>query len=213
MKVVIFGATGQVGRQLVIHALAKGWKVVAFGRNAEALIDRENEQFKAFKGYVLSVDDVAKALEGADAVLSALGGSFDGTDKSRSVGIKNIAAGMKKHGVRRLVALGGLGVLPTPDGGYLMDGEDYPTEYLPVGNEHRQAYLNLQASGLDWTFVCSPNIIDKDADNAFEVEAEAPAGAGEISTGNLALFMVEELERNEYVGKRVGIGNLEAAAQ
>lgn len=207
MTVTIFGATGQVGKQLVTHALAKGWNVKAFGRNTEQLIDRENDQFHTIKGYVLNAGDVEKAIKGSDAVLSALGGAFDGTDKSRSLGIKNIVAGMQKNGVRRIVALGGLGILPTANGGYRMDASDYPAEYVPVGLEHKQAYIHLKESGLDWTFVCSPDIVQNDADNQFAVKAEEPTGNYEISTGNLALFMVQELEREEFKQQRVGISN------
>lgn len=207
MIVTIFGATGQVGKQLVTHVMAKGWKVKAFGRNAEKLLDRENDQFSCIKGYVFSEEDVSFAIKGSDAVLSALGGAFDGTDKTRSLGIKNIIAGMEKNGVKRVIALGGTGVLPDANGGYLMDASSYPSEYIPVGLEHKQAYEYLKESNLDWTFVASPNIIQADADNNFEVKSEESTGGPEISTGNLALFMVEELERNEYIHQRVGISN------
>jgi putative NADH-flavin reductase len=212
MTVTIFGATGLVGKQLITHVLAKGWTAKAFGRNTEQLIDRENAQFKSIKGYVFSEEDVAFAIKGSDAVLSALGGAFDGSDKSRSLGIKNIIAAMDKQGVKRIVALGGMGVLPDASGGILLDAEDYPSEYIPVGLEHKQAYEYLRDSDLDWTFLASPNILDADADNNFVTKAEEHTGGGEINAGNLALFMVEELERNEYVRKRVGISNVTAVA-
>ena len=209
MLVTIFGATGMVGKQLVTHALAKGWQVRAFGRNVEGLIDKDlaNENFSAIKGYVFDEGDILKAVKGADLVLSALGGGFDGTDRTRSVGMKNIVSQLQKAGVKRIVALGGLGVLPDENGHYLLEAEDYPQEYVPVGLEHKQAYEYLKDSSLDWTFVCSPNIIDTDANNHFTVKSEAPAGGNEISAGNLALFMVEEGERNEFVRQRVGISN------
>lgn len=207
MIITIFGATGLVGKQLITHVLAKGWTVKAFGRNTEKLIDRENEQFSSIKGYVFSEDDVSFAIKGSDAVLSALGGAFDGTDKTRSLGIKNIIAGMEKNGVKRIIAVGGMGVLPDGNGGIIMDGSSYPAEYIPVGLEHKQAYEYLKETNLDWTFVAPPNILDADADNNFEVKSEEVGNGMEINAGNLALFMVEELERNEYVRQRVGIAN------
>lgn len=210
MQVTIFGATGMVGKHLIIHALAKGWKVNAFGRNVDSLIDEDlrSEQLHTIRGYVFDEDDVRKALHGSHAVLSALGGAFDGSDRTRSLGIKNIIAQMKAEGIQRIVALGGLGVLPDENGGYIMDGSEYPQEYVPVGQEHKLAYEYLKASGLDWTFVCAPNILPKEADNHFIAIEEKLPGSWEINAGNLALFMIEEIAFPQYVHHRVGIGNI-----
>lgn len=209
MTVTIFGATGMVGHQLIVHCLAKGWQVRAFGRNVAHLIDRDlrTKELEVIKGYVLDESNVRQAIKGSNAVLSALGGAFDGTDRTRSLGIKNIIGQMLATGVHRIVALGGLGVLPDEDGNFLLDGPNYPAQYIPVGLEHKQAYLYLREAPLQWTFVCPPNILPADADNHFEALAEKPAVKYEINAGNLALFMVNELERNEFVQQRVGISN------
>ncbi|HMP94298.1 MAG TPA: NAD(P)H-binding protein, partial [Phnomibacter sp.] len=96
MQVTIFGATGMVGRQLIIHCLAKHYKVIAFGRNVSGLIDADlkSDQLTAIQGYVFNDADVKKALTGSQAVLSALGGRFDGQDKARSLGMKKVIQGM-----------------------------------------------------------------------------------------------------------------------
>jgi putative NADH-flavin reductase len=209
MTVTIFGATGMVGKQIITHSLAKGWKVRAFGRNVESLIDKDLQsgEFEALKGYVLDEHDVRHAIAGSNAVLSALGGAFDGTDKTRSLGIKNIIGQMLATGVQRIVALGGLGVLPNAEGKFLLESADYPKQYLPVGLEHKQAYLYLENAPLQWTFVCAPDILPADADGKFSVTAEHPGPSFAINAGNLAQFMVEELERNQFIHHRVGIGN------
>lgn len=210
MLVVIFGATGKVGRQLITHSLARGWKVVAFSRNVDEWIDKDlnNKNFKAVKGYIFNASSVRKALKGADAVLSALGGAIDGKDKTRSLGMKNIVAQMEKYGPKRIVALGGLGVLDARDGsGPMYEHEDYPKEYVMVGFEHYQAYSFLKDSSLNWTFVCSPNIIDQDADGQMDVVSEAPAPNFEISSGNLALYMTQAIADGSNLHQRVGIGN------
>lgn len=210
MIVTIFGATGLVGKQLITHCFAKGYTVRAFGRNIEHLIDADlrNENFEVIKGYVFDAEEVRKAIKGSDAVLSVIGGNFNGTDKARSVGLKNIIAQMELEGVKRIVALGGLGVLADANGKYLLEGENYPPEFLAVGLEHKTAYEYLKASTLDWTFICSPNILPLDADGLFETAAEAPVAKMEINAGNLALCMVNELSKNKYLHQRVGIGNV-----
>lgn len=211
MIVTIFGATGMVGNRLVKTALAMGYTVKAFGRNIEKYIDEDlrNEKFEAIKGYVFDEKDVYKAIDGSDAVISALGGSFDGTDKTRSLGMKNILQQMQKTSVQRIIAIGGMGVLKDDEYEYLMNREDYPEMYLPVGNEHLQAYLQLKATNLHWTFVCPPDIKDEDATGSYITNAEYPPGPNHyrIAAGDLACFMLDELKKNEFVKLRVGISN------
>ncbi|MBC7589073.1 MAG: NAD(P)H-binding protein, partial [Chitinophagaceae bacterium] len=113
MVITIFGATGQVGKRAVYQALAEGHTVKAFGRNVDNLIDEDlrNQNFEAIKGHVFDEADVLHAVTGSHAVLSTLGGSIDGIDKTRSLGMKNIIFQMQRAGVKRIVALGGSGVL------------------------------------------------------------------------------------------------------
>ncbi len=211
MRLTIFGATGMVGKHIVRHALASGHHVKAFGRNVESLIDYDlrNENFEAVKGYVFDENDVFDAVKGSNAVLSALGGSFDGTDKTRSLGIKNIVSQMEKAGVKRIVALGGLGILNADDNSLIMDKPTYPKEFLPVGKEHLQAYLYLKNSNLDWTIVGSPDLVEAEATGEYVTAADRPPtpNVGKINAGNLALFMVSEVAQNQYLHHRVGISN------
>jgi uncharacterized protein len=209
MKLTVFGATGMVGKQIVKHALAFNHTVKAFGRNVESLIDLDlsNESLIAVKGYVFDEDSVYDAIKDSDAVISALGGDFSGNDKTRSLGLKNIITQMEKAGIKRIVALGGIGILSAEDGTLLIDQPDYPKNYLPVAKEHLQAYLYLKASSLDWTIVAAPNILEEDATGLFVTSADYPPNLnkGKINAGDLALFMVTEVEKNSYIKHRVGI--------
>ncbi|WP_290792036.1 NAD(P)-dependent oxidoreductase [Flavihumibacter sp. UBA7668] len=209
MKLVIFGATGQVGKYLVQQGLLMGHQVRAFGRNVHELPD-ENHLLEKIKGAVFDPGEVFSALQGTDAVLSALGGSFDGTDKTRSLGIKNIITQMKAAGVKRIVALGGAGILDHPEGGLAIDHESYPPEYVPVGREHQKAWEALRDSGLDWTFVCSPDIINAEVSGKFltAVNQLPEGGKGTINAGDLALCMLQELDKNSHLRERIGISNV-----
>ncbi len=210
MIVTIFGATGMVGKQLMVHAFSRGWQVRAFGRQVINLIDKglRDDNFTAIKGYVFDAKEVGIAVKGSDAILSALGGKMDGSDTTRSLGMKNIITQMEKQGPKRIVAVGGLGVLSSSfHDGPIFEQKGFPEEYKPVSKEHFKAYEYLVASDLDWTFFCSPDILDQEADGQFEQVSEAPAASNEIYAGNLALAMIDAVEKGSFIKQRVGIGN------
>ena len=209
MILTIFGATGMVGKHLVKQALLMGHTVRAFGRNVFTSNFAENEKLHLIQGALFDAKEVSKAVKGSDAVLSALGGAFDGSDKTRSLGIKNIVAQMEKANVKRLVAVGGMGVLNAPDDTLMMDDENYPPEFIPVGLEHLKAYGTLKTSTLNWTLVGAPDIMDAEVTGAYHTAADYPASPNNfrIKAGDLAMFMLNELDKNEYSKKRVGISN------
>lgn len=211
MILTIFGSTGQVGKQLVSQALHDGHTVKAFGRNVYTAGFAENEHLQLITGALFDDKQVFDAIKGSDAVLSVLGGAFDGTDNSRSLGMKKIVEQMQKANVKRIVALGGKGILQVSedDASFIMDDASYPPEYVPVGNEHRKAFEFLRKSNLDWTFVGAPDLVNAEATGIIHTAADVPPvpDQSKINTGDLALFMLDELKRNEYIGKRVGISN------
>ncbi|KAF0237788.1 MAG: NAD(P)H-binding protein [Sediminibacterium sp.] len=209
MHITIFGATGQVGKRLVQQGLIRGYTITAFGRTVESLIDEDNrnEKLIAMKGYIFDQKDIVKALENADAVISVLGGSIDGSDKSRSLGIKNIITVMQQKGIKRIVALGGMGVLNAEDDTYLINNPDYPEEYKLVGMEHLKAYEYLRDSTLDWTFFCPPYIVDE-AETGYFITREnyVPIpNEYKINSGDLAMSMLNAISKAEFIKSRVGI--------
>lgn len=213
MTITIFGATGQVGLQVIQQALTKNYKVKAFGRNVESLIDKDlrNDNFIAIKGYVFDETDVYKAIDGSNAVISCLGGNVDGTDKTRSLGMKNIISQMKKANVKRIVAIGGLGVLNanTEDDTLIMDTEEFDEQYKAVSLEHLAALQMLTESKLDFTFICPPAIINNDVQSSYlTCETYLPTPNNwKISTANLANYMLHCIEKNEHIQSKLGISN------
>ena len=209
MRIIVFGATGTVGKQVVQQALYKGFDVRAFGRNVYTTDFLEPEKLELVQGALFDEKEVYHAINGCDAVVSAIGGSFDGTDKARTLGMKNIIKQMTKAGVKRIVAIGNMAVLNADEETMLIDTESYPVEYIPVGREHQKAFNLLNESTLDWTFVCPPDIINYGPTGIFNTAANYPPTPNQykINSGDLSLFMLNELVKNEFVKQRVGISN------
>jgi uncharacterized protein len=210
MTITVFGATGLTGSYIVKMALWQGHTVRAFGRNVHELVDEKerHETLHLYKGGVFDQQDVRKAIDKTDVVISAIGGAAGEGDRTRSLGMKTIIGAMQQTGVRRIIGIGGLGILNAADGTYIFEGEDFPKQFLAVSREHLQAYQYLQESGLDWTFVCPPQILDVPVTTLYQVNKDHPAsGNMKINAGDLADFMLKEMTANEYVGNRVGISN------
>ncbi len=206
MRITIFGATGTTGKRTIDEALAHGHSVRAFGRNVFEVLSTERERLELFKGGVLSRGDVEDALEGADAVISCLGGGIDGTDRTRSLGVKTIVESMKKVGPKRIIAVGSTGVLQADENTLRYETPGYPAAFKAVALEHKEAWQYLAHSPLDWTFLCPPEIKDAPPTEEYNLRLDYPAdGPLWVNAGDIAHFMVNELKVNEWVKCRVGI--------
>jgi putative nucleoside-diphosphate-sugar epimerase len=103
MKVLLLGATGPTGGHVLAHALEAGDAVSVLARRPEALTALK-DRITIFQGDATSVDDVARAAEGQDAVIAALGrgsslrpeGLFTGSARA-------VVEAMTRAGVKRLV--------------------------------------------------------------------------------------------------------------
>lgn len=110
MKLLIFGASGGTGLELVQQALDQGHTVTAFVRNPRKLPIQHN-RLRVVQGDILDAHAVAEAVKGHDAVISALGHKrWIVKTTILSEGAGNIIAAMKKHGVKRFICVTSLGV-------------------------------------------------------------------------------------------------------
>lgn len=209
MNLIVFGPTGEVGKQLVKQALYKGHHVKAYGRNVFTEDLPQNDNLELIQGALFDEGPVFKAIKGCDAVLSALSGSVTGTDVTRSLGIKNMVAQMQKVGVKTIVALGGYAVLNGEDDTMIMDAKDFPPEEMITATEHNKAYQILKGSATEWVFVCPESIKDAEVTGRYITRADhlPDPNTALINSGDIALFMLNELEKKEYVKHRVGICN------
>ena len=107
MKIVVFGATGGTGKNVVEVALAKNHDVVAVARRPEAIASKDRLEVK--KGDVLDAASTAAAIVGADAVICAIGPASNSNPGTLiSVGTRHIVDGCEKAGVRRFVFESGI---------------------------------------------------------------------------------------------------------
>jgi len=205
MKLIIFGATGTLGRHLVEQALSQGHQVTAFARKPSALkLDHPDLTRQA--GDVLDRAAVADALEGQDAVLIALGAGRKGG--VRAIGTKHVVDAMARRGLRRLVCLSTLGA---GDSRALLN---FFWKRIMFGLLLREAYGDHEAqeavvkqSGLDWTIVRPAAFTDGPATGAYK-HGFPPTERNlklKISSADVAGFMLRQLTDDSYLRQSPGL--------
>lgn len=111
MRVLIVGASGGTGRELVAQALERGHFVTAFVRDPARLRIAQHERLTVIRGDVMDAESVDAAVRGQDAVISALGHrSYYSPKRILSEGTRNLLRAMESHGTRRFVCETALGL-------------------------------------------------------------------------------------------------------
>lgn len=207
-EIVVIGAAGRTGQSVVQYALEAGHSVTAFVHNRPVQIIHPH--LTIVKGDVNDAEAIEAAIRGQDVVISTLGAkSIEGDAVDlMSDAMRIIVAAMNKYDVDRVFAVGGLGVLQHNESMQLLDKPDYPEQYKNIGEGHNKVYKVLRNTGLNWTFICCPDIIDGVRTGEYSVMKDyAPEGEFHIYTGDIAGFIVKEIEENKFLKTRIGIKN------
>jgi putative NADH-flavin reductase len=114
MRILIFGATGGTGRELVAQALQGGHDVTAFVRTP-GKVTVVDSRLRVVQGDIQLAESIDAAIPGHDAVVSALGAHSLGRTTLLSEAAREIVATMQGHGVRRIIWESSLGIGETRD--------------------------------------------------------------------------------------------------
>ena len=207
-RLLIVGATGGTGRQLVRQALERGYVVTALVRNP-AKVETRHPQLKVVQGDVLNAAAVDRVARGQDAVVSALGHRrYFGPTRILSDGTRNILRAMQAYGVRRFVCETSLGI---GDGAGRM-GVYYTFFVIPVilpfyfWDKTRQERA-IAATDLDWIIV-RPGVLTNSAPRGRYRHGRRIDGfvwTVRISRADVAAFMLDQLTSDVYLRRAPGV--------
>lgn len=211
MDVIIFGASGGIGQFAVKHALAKGFTVTAYLRNAQKL-QISDRRLHVIQAEITDKEAMRSAVAGQDAVIWCVGIPMKRKYATMNslIGHQNLLQVMKAVGVRRLIDYGTPSVSFSEDKPSLitivpgiMAGIMYPTpkkEIVAIGEL-------LKASDLDWTLVrfMAPK------DTAYTGHVKIGFGDVKmkfsISRADIGAFMVNQVTSKKYVKSMPIIGS------
>lgn len=203
MKIIVFGATGGVGRYVVKQALEKGMEVTAFVRTPSKL-DMAHEQLHIVQGDAFNKEEVAVAVAGHDAVVSCLGSS-QGMKKSTELEemTKNIVDGMQAHGVKRIVYTASAGIYNEIPG---ISGKLIMKMLKNALIDHRHAVDYIEANGLNYTIVRPMGLTNSAFTGKYRESKEGiPEKGKSIPRADVAHFIVKALSDQQYENSSIGI--------
>ena len=187
----MFGAAGRTGRSVVRLAAERGHDVVAFVRRPAEL-----------EGVTMVVGDarddatVAEAIRGAEAIVSVLSLRSADDEPEYSDATRTIVETAGAEDVRRLVI--------TANNDVLTDRE-ITGEFAAHAREHRRNRATVEGSDLDWTMLAAPWVTDDEPRGSYEAVVDAKGPGRRIGSADLALALVDALERDAWIGHVVGV--------
>jgi putative NADH-flavin reductase len=203
MKLLVLGANGKTGRQLVELALARGHEVTAFVRSP-AKVKQQHPLLTVRRGDPLRVEELAEALPGHDVVLSALGVRPPEAFRAHTLvqdGAASTVAAMTRAGVKRLVLVSAAVLFPEKGWRFAF----FRWLLAQVMRDLGTAEAIVSATPLEWTIARPPRLVER-RDESYRTRRDAlPAGGFSMSFRGVAAFMLDAAEQHSHVREVVGL--------
>jgi len=207
MNIIVFGGSGATGQEIVRLALTQGFSVTAFVRDPGKL-KYHDPKLRVVHGDVKDYTTVERAMQGNDAVLSALGVSKPlKRDPIVVEGVRNIIRAMEGSSVRRLIYLS---VLAVREGrarsGFLIRNVISRIVHNEIA-DHEEKEKLIASSRLEWTIVRPPKLTNgpRRGNYRFGEDVEPASILPMISRADVADFMLRLLKETAFVHKAPGI--------
>jgi putative NADH-flavin reductase len=206
-RILIIGASQGIGLETVRCALAEGHRVRAFARGA-ASIAIDQPELEKIAGDALDRAAVSRALQDVEAVIETLGapknaGALLWGTTLFSAATRVLIDAMRAQGVRRLVAVTGLGAGDSRGhGGLLYDAIVFPLVLKRIYDDKDVQEQMIKASGLDWTIV-RPGLLKDGAATGKARALTDPKDwrAGSVRRADVAQLLVREAFERRFVGR------------
>ena len=202
MRILVIGATGPTGQQIVEQGLAQGHEITALVRNPDKL-EMQNNSLRLMKGDILDSGSLATAVQQQQAVISSLGTKKISLEPVTlfSEGTKNLLQAMEMYSVKRLICITGIGAGDSKGhGGFLYDKLILPLVLKRIYDDKDRQEAEIRRSNLNWTIVRPGLLTDEPATGKYRVLTDLTGvTAGKISRADVAAFVLQQLTDDRYL--------------
>ncbi len=208
MKLLVVGATGGIGLEIVRQAAERGHSLTTFVRSPDRL-KSFRDRITVKQGDLLSRTDLEQVIQGHDAVLSGFGPRVPVARADAHL-LQQFAVAltgaMARTGVKRVVVA---------SVAFLFKNAVLPPAYLLGRLFFSRTVADASAmervfgeSTLDWTMVRPPELTDKPYTGKYRVrEGHLPPFGFKISRADVADFMIGVVEKGSSIRQVVGLSN------
>jgi putative NADH-flavin reductase len=196
MKIAVYGATGMIGREVVAEAKRRGHEVTGFSRSGGDEVRRAD---------LGDTDTLRQVADEHDAVVISI--PPDRTGGPHEPLLQAFDGVVTARPDARVVAVVGAGSLEV-NGVALADNPEFPEAYRPEAVTMKKVLDKLRAADdLDWTAVSpAPVIQPGERTGSYRTATDTPAGES-ISSQDLAVAIVDELENPRHRRERFTAAN------
>ncbi|HRN84646.1 MAG TPA: SDR family oxidoreductase [Hyphomicrobium sp.] len=205
---LVLGASGGVGSCLLEQAVARGHHVTAQTRSPDKLT--AGEAVSVVVGSPTDEAFLRRHVVGHDAVVLCLGVAGIGRTTLFSESTKAVIGAMTAAGVRRLIAVTGVGAGESKGhGGWFYNAVVYPlfTRNRYADKDRQEAII--AESDLEWTIVRPAPFTAKAGAGAWQVYTEIPDALQltSVTRAEVASFILDSLETASFVHQKPFIGH------
>jgi len=209
MRFLVLGASGGVGRRILAQGQARGHTIRAQTRDV-ARLPGQPAGIEVVAADPTDASALRALVRGQEAVIVALGTAPGRrTTLFSDVTMKLIAA-MTANGVRRLIAITGVGAGETRGhGGFLYDRFIYPLFTRPFYEDKNRQERLIRESSLDWVLVRPAPFRTTAGPTPLETVTEIRPNLmlRRITRDEVASFVLDQLVDDRYLRRPVFIGH------
>ncbi|MFT3861135.1 NAD(P)-dependent oxidoreductase [Micropruina sp.] len=211
MRLLVAGATGTVGRNVVAQALERGHDVTAIARRPDALRIK-HPRLRTVAADILDPDAVEPLLDGVNAVISTVGiGTSKQPTRLYSEGTRNLVNGMARHGVSRIVTISSEVADHWAHQSPLKLWVVLPLLQRFLGatyDDMRRMDIVLWESAAQWTTVRAPYIRDRSGTIRYRIATDKPLRRGfSITAPDMATALLDIADRGDLDRSFVFVAN------
>jgi putative NADH-flavin reductase len=213
MKLIIFGASGYTGKEILKQALYQNHQVTALTRSKSS-IQINDANLRIVEGNVLNEATVNRVLQNQDAVIQCLGigGKGDGKPTTFiSDATRIIVNEMEKSNIQRLIAMSNVGAgnsvafQPWVFNKIILP---YFMKWLKVIIDDKNKMEPLiMNSNLNWTIVRCPNITNRPAKHKITTSLDGKNLKMSITNADTSSFILQQLTDTTFLNQAPSISN------
>ncbi|SDC60562.1 NAD(P)-dependent oxidoreductase [Actinokineospora iranica] len=196
-RIALFGSAGRAGRAIAAEAAGRGHQVTSIHRDTTS-------------GDVTDADQVAAAAAGHDVAVSSVYDAAADHAVFYPAASRALLDGLDRAGVGRLVHIGLSVLLETAPGVRVVDGPDFPPEYLPFCLAHAAGadVLRAATTGPEWVIMSPAGDFDREAGRAGRYRLTGGPAEELISYPDFAIAVLDEIEGREHSRVHLGVAGV-----